>query len=49
MAAGTKNFKSKAGYKKWLAYGHATGVFKSTPGNQKVKLNGHKHKVKHGV
>jgi|ETNvirnome_2_300_1030623.scaffolds.fasta_scaffold112008_2 hypothetical protein len=53
-------FKSKASYKKWLAYGHTrtkTGkkakkpgqsVFATTPGSQKVSIAGEKHKVKHG-
>ena len=44
---GTKNFKSSEGYKKWLAYGHATGVFEDTPGNQKVSIRGKNKNVKH--
>lgn len=42
------NFKSVAKYKKWLSYGHATGVFAKTPGSQPVKIRGKKRKVKHG-
>jgi hypothetical protein len=44
---GTKNFKSKASYGKWLAYGHASGKFAKTPGHQKVKIQGRKRKVSH--
>ncbi len=45
---GTKNFKSAAAYKKYLAYGHATKVFEKTPGSQKIKIHGSTHKVHHG-
>ena len=41
------NFKSKASYGRWLAYGHIHGVFKKTPGNQRIKIRGKAHKVKH--
>ncbi len=41
------NFRSKAAYLRWLRYGHATGVFKRTPGHVKVKIRGRPHKVKH--
>ena len=41
------HFKSKAAYRRWLAYGHATGVFEKTPGDVKVYIRGKKHKVKH--
>lgn len=41
------NFKSKAAYKAWLAYGHASGEFEKTPGNQPVSIKGKSHKVKH--
>lgn len=41
------NFKSNAAYKKWLAYGHASGKFAKTPGNQPVSIKGQSHKVKH--
>lgn len=41
------NFKSKTAYKKWLAHGHASGVFKATPGNQKITIRGKPHKVRH--
>ena len=43
---GTKHFKSKASYQKWLAYGHMHGDFK-VPGVQKVYIKGKLHKVKH--
>lgn len=42
----TINFKTTAGYKKWLAYGHIHGVFKK-PGHVRVKIHGKVHKVKH--
>ena len=41
------NFKSNAAYKKWLAYGHASGEFAKTPGNQKVSIKGKPKKVQH--
>lgn len=41
------NFKSAAAYKKWLAYGHASGEFAKTPGHQSVSIKGKKKKVKH--
>lgn len=41
-----KHFKSIAGYKRWLAYGHMSGVFK-VPGSQKVFIRGLLRKVKH--
>ncbi len=41
------NFKSKAAYQKWLAYGHMHGDFERTPGDQPVSIRGKKHKVKH--
>ncbi len=44
---GTRNFRSKEAYSKWLAYGHIHHSFEETPGNQNVKIRGHKHKVKH--
>lgn len=40
-------FKSKEGYRKWLAYGHIHGDFERTPGHQKVTIAGKPHKVKH--
>lgn len=43
---GKVNFKSKEDYNKWLAYGHATGIF-NKPGNKKVFIRGKSHKVKH--
>ena len=42
-----KNFKSNKAYKSWLAYGHASGEFAKTPGNQKVSIKGKPKKVKH--
>ena len=44
---GAMNFKSKGAYQKWLAYGHASGEFARTPGNQKVSIKGEPHKVDH--
>jgi len=41
------NFRSYESYRKWLAYGHATGVFEKTPGHVKVYIQGKKHRVKH--
>ena len=41
------NFKSKKAYRRWLRYGHATGVFKRTPGHVRVKIRGRRHRVKH--
>ena len=41
------NFRSKEAYLRWLRYGHATGVFKKTPGHVRVKIRGKPHKVKH--
>jgi len=40
-------FKNKSNYQKWLAYGHGTGVFERTPGNQPVCIAGKRHRVKH--
>ncbi len=42
-----RNFKSKQGYMKWLAYGHMHKVFEKTPGDQIIKIHGKPHKVKH--
>lgn len=47
MAKTAKNFSSKAGYKKWLAYGHMHGDFAKSPGNTPVKIKGKAHKVAH--
>jgi len=47
MAKKAIKFKSKATYKKWLAYGHSSGDFARVPGSQKVTIAGKKHKVKH--
>jgi flagellum-specific peptidoglycan hydrolase FlgJ len=44
---GAMNFKSKGAYQKWLGYGHASGEFAKTPGNQKVSIQGEPHKVEH--
>jgi hypothetical protein len=40
-------FKSKAKYRKWLAYGHMHGQFARKKGSQPVSIRGKKHKVKH--
>jgi hypothetical protein len=45
--ATARNFKSKAAYKRWLAYGHMSGEFEETPGHQKITIKGKPHKVKH--
>lgn len=41
------DFKSKANYQKWLGFGHASGLFASTPGNQPVSIKGKPKTVKH--
>ena len=41
------NFKSKAAYNAWLKYGHASGEFAKTPGNQPVSIQGKSHGVQH--
>lgn len=41
------NFKSKAAYNAWLKYGHASGEFAKTPGNQPVSIKGKSHGVQH--
>jgi hypothetical protein len=46
---GAMNFKSPAAYKAWLAYGHASGEFERTPGNQAVSIGGKAHNVKHAM
>lgn len=43
----TLNFKSKEAYQKWLAHGHISKVFEKTPGNQRIKIHGRVHRVKH--
>ena len=47
LRSGGRNFKSGAAYKKWLAYGHASGEFAKTPGHQKVSIKGKAKRVKH--
>jgi len=47
MAKKPLKFKSKASYLKWVKYGQATGVFKKTPGVQKILIKGKKYKPKH--
>ena len=42
--AKTLHFKSKAGYKKWLAHGHIHGLFH---GKKRIKIRGKTHRVKH--
>lgn len=41
------NFKNKAAYRAWNAYGHASGAFARSPGNTPVKINNKSHKVNH--
>lgn len=44
----TRNFKSKAGYARWLAYGHIHGVMHGEKLHYPaVKIGGHIHKVAH--
>ncbi len=43
----TRNFKSKADYEKWLAYGHMHRVFEETPGVLHIEIRGKSHKVNH--
>ena len=43
------NFKSNAAYKAWLGYGHASGEFAKTPGNQPVSIKGKSHNVQHAM
>ena len=40
-------FSSKDKYQRWLAYGHVSGVFEKTPGNQPVMITGKRHRVCH--
>jgi hypothetical protein len=47
MKTGGMNFKSGAAYKKWLAYGHASGEFAKTPGHTDVSIKGKVKNVKH--
>lgn len=47
--SGGLNFKSSDAYKKWLAFGHASGEFAKTPGHQKVSIGGEPKKVEHGM
>lgn len=44
---GTRHFKNKGAYQKWVAFGHIHKVFENTPGNQKVVIGGRTHRVKH--
>lgn len=44
---GTRHFKTKAGYRKWIIYGQMHGDFARTPGHQVVFIGGKRHKVKH--
>ena len=48
MRTATKRFRSKEGYRKWLAYGHIHNKFAEVPGHQMIIIAGKKHKVKHG-
>jgi len=43
---GTRHFKSRAGYHRWLAWGHMHGAFR-VRGVQEVYINGRKIKVEH--
>lgn len=44
---GTRHFKTKAKYRKWIIYGQMHGTFTKTQGHQKIYIKGWKHKVKH--
>jgi hypothetical protein len=44
---GAMNFKSKGAYQKWLGYGHASGEFAKTPGDQTIRIDDKLHKVEH--
>jgi hypothetical protein len=44
MSPKAVNFKSKEGYRKWLAFGH---IHKKFHGKQKVTIRGKPHTVKH--
>ncbi len=44
---GKLHFKTKAGYKKWLAYGHIHGDFAKVKGNKEIYIAGKKHTVDH--
>ena len=46
MITGTLHFKSKEGYRKYLAYIHIRGL-NEIPGNQKIFIGGKPHKVRH--
>lgn len=60
MAKKAMKFKSKAAYKRWVAWGHMHGksgkpvksakksVMATTPGHQKIKIRGKSYKPKHG-
>lgn len=48
-SGGSLNFKSSDAYKKWLAYGHASGEFAKTSGHQKVSIAGKPKKVEHNT
>lgn len=44
---GTRHFKTKEKYQRWLAWGHMHGEFEATPGHQTVKIRGKTHRVRH--
>lgn len=43
----TLHFRSKAAYRKWVAYGHIHKLFETTPGSQRPLIRGKAHRVKH--
>lgn len=45
--AGKLHFKTKAGYQKWLSYGHIHGDFANVKGNKEIYIAGKKHNVDH--
>ncbi|MCK9570311.1 hypothetical protein M0R72_15300 [Candidatus Pacearchaeota archaeon] len=44
---GLLNFGSKEKYRRWNAFGHISGVFERTPGNQSISIRGKPYKVRH--
>ena len=42
-----RNFRSRAAYQRWLAYGHIHGDFARVPGYQRVSIRGKPHHVVH--
>ena len=47
MAKRTLHFRTRAEYRKWLAFGQMHGLFRKAPGHMKIVIGGRPHKVKH--